>query len=84
MTDAPGPLDYSRAMRLLLFTAPNAIDLAGVNATLDDIAADGRVTQAMLALCDIAHTTDPMLRTERGKTALRAVVAKLQLGDAAE
>lgn len=77
--DKPLPEDYRRAMSLLIFTAPDAFDLAGLNQTLAELAAVERVTWALLALCDIAHLVDPMLRTEHGRDALRALVARLTL-----
>jgi len=78
----PGPVDYGRALRLMIFTAPDHIDLDGINATLSEIQSDGRATQTVLSLCTIAHAADPVLRTERGIDALRQIVAGfiLQLG----
>ena len=78
----PGPVDYGRALRLMIFTAPDRIDLDGINATLSEIQSDGRATQAVLALCTIAHAADPTMRTEPGIDALRQIVAGfiLQLG----
>jgi len=82
MKDTPGPLDYGRALRLIIYTAPDRIDLDGINATLSEIQSDGRATQAVLSLCTIAHAADPALRTDVGIEALRQIVAGfiLQLG----
>lgn len=72
-----GPEDYRRALALLLHTNPP--DLAGINVALTELAAAGRVTFGLLALCEIAHAVNPELRTESGREALRALVARLTL-----
>jgi hypothetical protein len=79
MNDAPGHIDYSRATRLLIYTNPDRIDLDGINAVLTDIQSDSRATQAILALCTIAHSRDKALSTDQGVEALRQIVAALTL-----
>ena len=79
MKDTPGLIDYNRATRLLIYTNPDQIDIDGINATLTDIQSDGRVTQAVLCLCTIAHTLSEGLRTEQGTEGLRKIVAALTL-----
>ena len=79
MKETPGLSDYNRATRLLIYANPDRIDIDGINATLTDVQSDGRATQVILALCDIAHLRDPALRTDQGTEALRQIVAALTL-----
>jgi len=73
------PVDYSRALRLLVFTAPDNMDLDGINTVLAEMNADGRAAQGVIAVCAIAHIRDPAMRTEQGLDALRTIVATMTL-----
>ena len=79
MKETPGVVDYGRATRFLIYSNPDRLDLDGINATLTDVQSDGRATQVILALCDIAHSRDKALRTDQGTEALRQIVAALTL-----
>jgi hypothetical protein len=73
------PIDYGRALRLLVFTAPDNIDPDGINTVLAEMNADGRASEGVIAVCTIAHIRDPAMRTEQGLDALRTVVATMTL-----
>lgn len=79
IANAPELTDIRRAHALLKFCVPGAIDLDGVNSVFEEISADGRSGQCLLALAVLAHGHAPNLRTPEALRALQHTTEQLRL-----
>ncbi len=75
----PRDEDLVRATRLLIATAPDSFDPVAINAVFDELNANGRAGQTLVALCDITHDRDKFLAQPEGIAAMRKALADWEL-----
>ena len=70
----PGPTDIRRAAALLIHANPNATNAAGIAAIVDELKADLRITEALVAVALVAYASPQPLGTPAGQAGLVNVV----------